>query len=275
MRKSKSLFRDLTKDSRFTIAFVILLVLVSLAILSCFSPYHPQRMYQVPRGRPPSWTHPLGTNWLGQDVFWQLTFAVRNSLLIAIVASSISRVIAILVGMGAGYRGGVIDRILMTAGDTTMGVTYFSRTHSRFHHSQRMGKVPYQLGVSSRLFLLGLGCACHSVTNSQLTGKGIYLCRSAFRYANHQIGSKTVFTPRFASDPLHPHQQHVLGYWDGNHLSLPGFRHRPHRADYWNNASNSNLPASTLSSALVVAFNSNHYRYLPLYCSLLAFGGSE
>ena len=120
MKKTGSLFRDLTKDSRFTIAFVILLVLVFLAILSSFSPYHPQRMYQVPRGRPPSWTHPLGTNWLGQDVFWQLTFAVRNSLLIALVASSISRVIAIFVGMGAGYRGGMVDRILMTVGDTTM-----------------------------------------------------------------------------------------------------------------------------------------------------------
>jgi peptide/nickel transport system permease protein len=120
MKKTGSLFRDLTKDSRFTIAFVILVVLIFLAILSCFSPYHPQRMYQVPRGQPPSLTNFLGTNWLGQDVFWQLTFAVRNSLLIALVASSISRVIAIFVGMGAGYRGGMADRILMTVGDTTM-----------------------------------------------------------------------------------------------------------------------------------------------------------
>ena len=120
MKKTGSLFRDLTKDSRFTIAFVILVVLIFLAILSCFSPYHPQRMYQVPRGRPPSLTNFLGTNWLGQDVFWQLTFAVRNSLLIALVASSISRVIAIFVDMGAGYRGGMADRILMTVGDTTM-----------------------------------------------------------------------------------------------------------------------------------------------------------
>ena len=120
MKKLGSLFRDLTKDFRFTIAFVILLVLLFLAILSFFSPYHPQRMYQVPRGRPPSWEHLLGTNWLGQDVFWQLTFAVRNSLLIAVITSLISRIIAIFVGMVAGYRGGLVDRILMIIGDTTM-----------------------------------------------------------------------------------------------------------------------------------------------------------
>ncbi len=120
MKKLGSLFRDLTKDFRFTIAFVILLALLFLAILSFFSPYHPQRMYQVPRGRPPSWEHPLGTNWLGQDVFWQLTFAVRNSLLIAVITSLISRIIAIFVGMVAGYRGGLVDRILMIIGDTTM-----------------------------------------------------------------------------------------------------------------------------------------------------------
>ncbi|MDI9608239.1 MAG: ABC transporter permease [Atribacterota bacterium] len=120
MKKLGSLFRDLTKDFRFTIAFVILLALLFLAILSFFSPYHPQRMYQVTRGRPPSWEHPLGTNWLGQDVFWQLTFAVRNSLLIAVITSLISRIIAIFVGMVAGYRGGLVDRILMIIGDTTM-----------------------------------------------------------------------------------------------------------------------------------------------------------
>ncbi|ACK41422.1 binding-protein-dependent transport systems inner membrane component [Dictyoglomus turgidum DSM 6724] len=120
MRKLIGLFYDLLKDYRFTISFIIFLFLIILAILSFFSPYNPQRTYQVPSGLPPSKNHILGTNWLGQDVFWQLTFAVKNSLTIAIVTAFFSRIIAVIVGIFAGYKGGKTDRILITVGDTTM-----------------------------------------------------------------------------------------------------------------------------------------------------------
>ena len=113
-------FRELMRDYRFLVAFVIVLTLIALAILSNFSPYDPQRFYQVPRGLPPSWKYPLGTNWLGQDIFWCLTFAVRNSLLIAIITAIFSRIIAVFVGILSGYKGGTLDRVLMTVGDTTM-----------------------------------------------------------------------------------------------------------------------------------------------------------
>lgn len=114
------LLRDLFKDYRFAVAFVVVCLLVVLAGLSAFSPYDPLRMYQTPRALPPSTSHLLGTNWLGQDVFWRLTFAIRNSLTIALIASLTSRIIATLVGMVAGYKGGFLDRVLMTVGDTTM-----------------------------------------------------------------------------------------------------------------------------------------------------------
>jgi len=120
MKKIIEVFYDLFKDYRFTIAFFIILLLIFLAVLSNFSPYHPQRMYQVPSALPPSLSHILGTNWLGQDVFWQLTFAIKNSLMIAIVTAIISRIIAVIIGIVAGYRGGTIDGILTTIGDTTM-----------------------------------------------------------------------------------------------------------------------------------------------------------
>jgi len=116
VRKLIGLFYDLLKDYRFTISFIIFLFLIILAILSFFSPYNPQRT----SGLPPSKNHILGTNWLGQDVFWQLTFAVKNSLTIAIVTAFFSRIIAVIVGIFAGYKGGKTDRILITVGDTTM-----------------------------------------------------------------------------------------------------------------------------------------------------------
>lgn len=120
MKMLRSLIYDLLKDYRFTIAIIVILFLILLVILSFFSPYQPQRMYQVPSGLPPSIKHPLGTNWLGQDIFWQLTYAVKNSLIIALVTAFFSRIIAVIIGIIAGYKGGKVDRILTTVGDTTM-----------------------------------------------------------------------------------------------------------------------------------------------------------
>ena len=104
--------KDLFKDYRFTISFTILVVLLFFALLSFFSPYDPTFWGNVPRDRPPSLDNFLGTNSKGQDVFWQATFAVRNSLIIALIAASVSRVIAVLVGMVAGYKGGLTGSIL-------------------------------------------------------------------------------------------------------------------------------------------------------------------
>jgi len=109
--------RELFADRRFAVGMAVLFVLIVLALLSFCSPYDPTVWRVVPRDLPPSREHPLGTSSLGQDVFWQLTFAIRNSLLLAVFAAAISRVIAVTVGLVAGYRGGIVDRLLMFIND--------------------------------------------------------------------------------------------------------------------------------------------------------------
>lgn len=109
--------RDLCRDGRFSLGAVMALILLLLALLSFFSPYDPVEWRVVPRDLPPSWEHLLGTDSKGQDVFWQMTFAVRNSLALAVFAATISRVVAVVVGLLAGYSGGMIDRLLMFISD--------------------------------------------------------------------------------------------------------------------------------------------------------------
>jgi peptide/nickel transport system permease protein len=117
--------KDLFKDYRFTFAFFVLVNILILAILSYFSPYDPTLWHVVPRDLKPSTDHILGTDSNGQDVFWQATFAVRNSLIMALLSALVSRVIAILVGMVAGYKGGTIDRVLMFVGDSLLVIPLF------------------------------------------------------------------------------------------------------------------------------------------------------
>jgi peptide/nickel transport system permease protein len=57
--------------------------------------------------------HLMGTDQLGRDVFSQLIIAVRITLLVGIVATGMSVVIGTLIGLVAGYYGGIIDSLLM------------------------------------------------------------------------------------------------------------------------------------------------------------------
>jgi peptide/nickel transport system permease protein len=111
--------RDLLRyDGRFRIAFIFLAAVVLMIVLSLVSPYDPNKSFAVEMDTPPSAEHIFGTNSRGQDLFWWLTFAVRNSLFLGILTAFISRVIAVLVGLTAGYQGGWLDRTLMSINDT-------------------------------------------------------------------------------------------------------------------------------------------------------------
>lgn len=119
------LLRDLMRDYRFATGFVVMVLLLLFACLSFFSPYDPTEWGVVPRDRPPSAEWWFGTDSNGQDVFWQATFAVRNSLTIALIAGIVSRIIAVTVGMVAGYKGGMWDRVLMFFSDSLLVIPLF------------------------------------------------------------------------------------------------------------------------------------------------------
>jgi peptide/nickel transport system permease protein len=117
--------RDLFRDYRFCVSFGVLVIILTMACLSFFSPYDPTLWNVVPRDMKPSAKYLLGTDSNGQDIFWQATFAVRNSLIISLIAATISRVIAILVGMVAGYKGGNTNRALMFISDGLLVIPLF------------------------------------------------------------------------------------------------------------------------------------------------------
>lgn len=119
------ILRDLFRDYRFVLSFCVLCLLLLLASITVFSPYDPTLWGVVPRDLKPSWKYLLGTSSKGQDVFWQAAFAVRNSLTISLIAGVVSRIIAVIVGMVAGYRGKLTDRILMFVSDTFLVIPLF------------------------------------------------------------------------------------------------------------------------------------------------------
>ena len=67
---------------------------------------------QFPPALPPSGRHPLGTTSLGQDIWAQLVYGTRQSLVIALVAGLFATVLSVLVGVSAAYLGGIADDVL-------------------------------------------------------------------------------------------------------------------------------------------------------------------
>lgn len=108
----KTLFGLFRYSPSFRIGSIILFLVLVLLVMSFFSPYPPDKRRVVPRNEPPSIEHIMGTNSQGQDVFWMLTFAIRNSLLVAGLAVVIGRGIGVFLGLISGYLGGTWDRIL-------------------------------------------------------------------------------------------------------------------------------------------------------------------
>ena len=55
----------------------------------------------------------LGTDNFGQDVFTQLLYGTRTSLIIGFVAGAIATGIGVIIGLSAGYYGGIVEEVLM------------------------------------------------------------------------------------------------------------------------------------------------------------------
>ncbi|MGB9810488.1 MAG: ABC transporter permease [Dictyoglomus turgidum] len=111
--------KDLYKsDKKFAFGFTVLMILIFLALISFLSPYDPKLWNVAPKNLPPSFKYILGTNSMGQDIFWNLTHAIKNSLFLGSLTAVISIFVGTLVGLVAGYLGGRTDRILMSINDS-------------------------------------------------------------------------------------------------------------------------------------------------------------
>ena len=97
---------------------IITVFVLGSFILPFFTTVDPAAQGTYLKSMPLSAKHLLGTNALGQDIFWFLVFAIRNSLLLGLGASLGITVISTFLGLSAGYIGGWYERIVVLFIDT-------------------------------------------------------------------------------------------------------------------------------------------------------------
>jgi peptide/nickel transport system permease protein len=71
-----------------------------------------------PINEPPSWKHWFGTSREGYDVFARTLFGTQAALQVVILATLMSLLIGVPLGMVSGYLGGNLDRVLLFVMDT-------------------------------------------------------------------------------------------------------------------------------------------------------------
>ncbi|HEY4689863.1 MAG TPA: ABC transporter permease [Anaerolineae bacterium] len=109
------------KIGAFLLATSVLMAIFAPAL----TPYEPTETIRDANGRgltfaPPSEHGPLGTDDAGRDVWTQLAYGSRISLMVGFVAGFLSMAIGSLLGILAGYFGGWIDTLLMRVTDVLL-----------------------------------------------------------------------------------------------------------------------------------------------------------
>jgi peptide/nickel transport system permease protein len=105
-------FRTLWSNGKARIGIVLLGLFILMALFApLIAPHSPNSTDFTPYQNPSS-ANWFGTTGNGQDVFSQVVYGARVSLLVGLAAGAAATLVAVTVGLVAGYRPGVIDEVL-------------------------------------------------------------------------------------------------------------------------------------------------------------------
>jgi oligopeptide/dipeptide ABC transporter ATP-binding protein len=119
------LWRAISRNKKALAGALLLLVFVVLSIFpGQIAPDSPSaQIYSPALG--PSWHHLLGTTAKGEDIFSQLIWGTRLSLVIAVAVGALATVLSVLIGVSAAYLGGVADGVLSLVTDVILVLPTF------------------------------------------------------------------------------------------------------------------------------------------------------
>ncbi|HXP36594.1 MAG TPA: ABC transporter permease [Solirubrobacteraceae bacterium] len=120
-RRAMRAARGLLSDRKIAVPFAVIVALVLFAI---FVPIlwsdGPDKQDLLHSLESPSWSHPMGTDQLGRDVFARVADGARISLIVATLVTLAGALLGGLIGLLAGTIGGISDGVVMRAMDAIL-----------------------------------------------------------------------------------------------------------------------------------------------------------
>ena len=118
-----ALRRDLLGNRSFMIGLVIVAALLVAAIFAPWlAPHPPDSQARDAVLHAPDWAFPLGTDDVGRDVLARLLYGARLSLSIGVAVVAQASIVGTLLGLIAGFAGGITDALVMRLMDVMLAL---------------------------------------------------------------------------------------------------------------------------------------------------------
>ncbi len=166
-------------------SLVIVLTIVCGAFAGSIVPFNPYDQDLANKLKPPLWRdgddqiHLLGTDQLGRDVLSRIIYGVRVSLLIGILAVTISAIFGVILGLISGYYGGIFDDVIMRIADVQLAIPLILLAIS----------VIVVLGASVNVLILVIGFTQWMAYARMVRGETLSLREKDFVTSAHAVGA--------------------------------------------------------------------------------------
>lgn len=110
------------RKSTWALIGILAFIVLASALAPVLAPYDPNAIDMARILEGPSMAHWLGTDNLGRDVLSRVMYGGRQSMLLAVIATSCSLLLGMTVGVLAGYFGGIVDTCLTIVSNIFQGL---------------------------------------------------------------------------------------------------------------------------------------------------------
>jgi len=122
--RARNLLR-LFRNWELTLGLTILgLMVVSGLLAPWLAPYPPNQIDILHSLQAPSFSHIMGTDFVGRDVFSRVLYGLRIDIFVVAVITYAGLVVGVVVGTVAGYFGGWLDAIIGRVADTVVSFPF-------------------------------------------------------------------------------------------------------------------------------------------------------
>ena len=99
---------------------VIIVMCLAAAFANLVAPYDPLTLDYAQLLAPPSWSHPLGTDAFGRDVFSRVIYGARTALAVGFLSSILGSTLGAIIGVASAYFGGRTDLVIQRIMDVLL-----------------------------------------------------------------------------------------------------------------------------------------------------------
>ena len=186
MIKESNILRKMRGNKMILFSSSILLITIFVGAFAGFIvPFSPYDQDLDNRLKSPLWRdadnrlHLLGTDHLGRDLLSRVIYGVRISLLIGILAVTISAIFGIVLGLIAGFYGGIFDDLIMRIADVQLAIPLILLAIA----------VIVVLGSSVKVLILVIGLTQWMAYARMVRGETLSLREKDFVMSGYAVGA--------------------------------------------------------------------------------------